>query len=161
MPKFCANLTMQFNEVDFLERFVCSKRAGFKAVEYMFPYDWSKDQLVEALESNGLTQVLHNLPAGNWAAGERGVAELSDNPIFLAIAQAMFNWLSTAYLDYHRDLLGIPELEDLTLKEHEDIFECIARRDADGAAKVISDHILRVNALYSQAEKETGQNRAS
>ena len=66
--------TMQFNEVNFLDRFVRSKRAGFKAVEYMFPYDWSKDQLVEALESNGLTQVLHNLPAGNWAAGERGIA---------------------------------------------------------------------------------------
>lgn len=74
MPKFSANLTMQFNEVDFLDRFARARSAGFKAVEYMFPYDWSKEQLTEALESNELIQVLHNLPAGNWAAGERGIA---------------------------------------------------------------------------------------
>ncbi len=74
MPKFSANLTMQFNEVDFLDRFARARSAGFKAVEYMFPYDWSKEQLTEALESNELSQVLHNLPAGNWAAGERGIA---------------------------------------------------------------------------------------
>ena len=74
MPKFSANLTMMFNEVDFLSRFERASKAGFKAVEYMFPFDWSKAQLVEALEKHGLKQVLHNLPAGDWAAGERGIA---------------------------------------------------------------------------------------
>ncbi|MGD8953278.1 MAG: TIM barrel protein, partial [Desulfobacterales bacterium] len=74
MPKFSANLTMMFNEVDFLDRFESASKAGFKAVEYMFPYEWPKNQLVDALEANGLRQVLHNLPAGDWAAGERGIA---------------------------------------------------------------------------------------
>ena len=63
MPKFSANLTMMFNEVDFLERFSKASIAGFKTVEYMFPYDWPKDQLSEALKQNGLKQGLHNLPA--------------------------------------------------------------------------------------------------
>ena len=74
MPRFSANLTMMFNEVDFLARFERASTAGFKAVEYMFPYDWPKTQLAELLASNGLKQVLHNLPAGDWAAGERGIA---------------------------------------------------------------------------------------
>ena len=74
MPKFSANLTMMFNEVEFLDRFESASKAGYKAVEYMFPYDWPKNQLVDALEANGLGQVLYNLPAGDWAAGERGIA---------------------------------------------------------------------------------------
>jgi len=74
MPKFSANLTMMFNEVDFLDRFQSASKAGFKAVEYMFPYDWPKEQLADALVANGLEQVLHNLPAGDWASGERGIA---------------------------------------------------------------------------------------
>jgi hydroxypyruvate isomerase len=74
MPKFSANLTMMFTEVDFLERFERAAKAGFKAVEYMFPYDWPKEKLAAALKSYHLVQVLHNLPAGNWSAGERGIA---------------------------------------------------------------------------------------
>jgi len=74
MPKFSANLTMMFNEVDLMGRFSSASKAGFQAVEYMFPYDWPENQLVGALEANGLRQVLHNLPAGDWAAGERGIA---------------------------------------------------------------------------------------
>ena len=74
MPKFSANLTMLFNEVDFPDRFGRAARAGFKGVEYLFPYGWSKEQLVNELGKNGLEQVLHNLPAGNWQAGERGIA---------------------------------------------------------------------------------------
>ena len=74
MPKFAANLSMLFNEVDFLDRFAAAAKAGFKGVEYLFPYDYSSDVLVERLQSNGLTQVLHNLPAGDWGAGERGIA---------------------------------------------------------------------------------------
>ena len=74
MPKFCANLTMLFNEVDFLDRFEKAAKAGFKGVEYLFPYAWKKEQLVEKLGAFGLTQVLHNLPAGDWNKGERGIA---------------------------------------------------------------------------------------
>lgn len=78
MPKFAANLTMLFNEVDFQDRFKAAAEAGFKGVEYLFPYAYPKEQLVELLSLNGLTQVLHNLPAGDWAGGERGIAVLPD-----------------------------------------------------------------------------------
>ena len=78
MPRFAANLTMLFGDGDFLERFERASRAGFKAVEYMFPYPYEKEQLAEKLHANGLTQVLFNLPAGNWDAGERGIALLPD-----------------------------------------------------------------------------------
>jgi hydroxypyruvate isomerase len=78
MPKFAANLTMMFGEVDFLDRFDAAARAGFHGVEYLFPYPYKKEQLLERLQKNGLTQVLHNLPAGDWAAGERGIACLPD-----------------------------------------------------------------------------------
>ena len=74
MPKFSANITMMFNEVEFLDRFERAAKAGFKAVEYMFPYEWPKEQLAGALASHALEQVLFNLPAGDWAAGERGIA---------------------------------------------------------------------------------------
>ena len=74
MPKFAANLTMLFTEVDFLARFAAAARCGFKAVEYLFPYPYPKEQLAETLRKHGLSQVLHNLPAGDWERGERGIA---------------------------------------------------------------------------------------
>lgn len=78
MLKFDANLTMLFNEVPFLERFAHAAKAGFKGIEFLFPYDFPKEVLVEKLAQNKLEQVLFNLPAGNWAGGERGIACLSD-----------------------------------------------------------------------------------
>lgn len=78
MPKFAANLTMLFNEVDFLDRFEAAAGAGFAGVEYLFPYDFEAEALAERLRTFGLAQVLHNLPAGDWDAGERGVAILAD-----------------------------------------------------------------------------------
>jgi hydroxypyruvate isomerase len=78
MPKFAANLTMLYNEVDFIDRFDAAARDGFKGVEYLFPYAYPKEKLADALKRNGLTQVLHNLPAGDWAGGERGIACLPD-----------------------------------------------------------------------------------
>lgn len=74
MPRFAANLTMLFNELDFLDRFDAAKKAGFTAVEYLFPYAYDRQVLAEKLASTGLTQVLHNLPAGDWSKGERGIA---------------------------------------------------------------------------------------
>jgi len=76
VPKFAANLTMLFGEQPFLDRFAAAKAAGFSGVEYLFPYDFDKAELREQLHQHGLTQVLHNLPAGNWGAGERGIAIL-------------------------------------------------------------------------------------
>ena len=74
MPKFNANLTMLFNEVPFLDRFQAAAGAGFKGVEFLFPYAFDKDAIAERLDQHGLVQVLHNLPAGDWDAGERGIA---------------------------------------------------------------------------------------
>jgi hydroxypyruvate isomerase len=74
MPRFAANLSMLFTEADFLDRFAAAAEAGFTGVEYLFPYDFSATDIKDRLESNGLTQVLFNLPAGNWAKGERGIA---------------------------------------------------------------------------------------
>jgi hydroxypyruvate isomerase len=74
MPKFAANLTMLFNELEFLARFEAAAKAGFRGVEYLFPYPFPKERLAEELAKHRLTQVLHNLPAGDWAAGERGIA---------------------------------------------------------------------------------------
>jgi hydroxypyruvate isomerase len=74
MPKLAANLTMLWNELDFMDRFAAARRAGFSAVEYLFPYAYDKQQLVERLVEHGLVQVLHNLPAGDWENGERGIA---------------------------------------------------------------------------------------
>src|SRR5579859_2580 len=78
MPRLCANLTMLFTEQDFLERFEAAAQAGFKGVEYLFPYAYGKEQLADLLHQHGLQQVLHNLPAGDWASGERGIACLPD-----------------------------------------------------------------------------------
>jgi hydroxypyruvate isomerase len=78
MPKFAANLTMLYNELPFLDRFAAAAEAGFTGVEYLFPYDFDKNELASRLKQHGLTQVLHNLPPGNWAAGERGIAILPE-----------------------------------------------------------------------------------
>ncbi|PZP94812.1 MAG: hydroxypyruvate isomerase [Variovorax paradoxus] len=78
MPRFAANLTMLFTEVPFLDRFELAAGAGFQAVEFLFPYAFPVHEIRSRLHSNGLTLVLHNLPAGNWDAGERGIACLPD-----------------------------------------------------------------------------------
>lgn len=74
MPRFAANLSMLFTELPFMERFGAAAAAGFKGVEYLFPYTFAKEELAAELARHGLVQVLHNLPAGNWEAGERGIA---------------------------------------------------------------------------------------
>lgn len=73
MAKFAANLSMLFTEVDFLDRFKEAGDAGFKGVEYLFPYDFEASEIKKHLDDNGLEQVLFNLPAGDWGAGERGI----------------------------------------------------------------------------------------
>jgi hydroxypyruvate isomerase len=74
MPKFSANLSMLFTELPFLDRFGAAAKAGFEAVEFLFPYAWTAQELQQQLDQHGLQLVLHNLPAGDWDAGERGIA---------------------------------------------------------------------------------------
>ena len=76
MPKFAANLTMLFTEAPFMERFALARAAGFTHVEYLFPYPFKAEDLKAELDKCELTQILFNLPAGDWAAGERGIAAL-------------------------------------------------------------------------------------
>ena len=76
MPRFAANLTMMYNEHAFLDRFAAAARDGFKAVEYLFPYEFPAEELKARLGEYGLTQALFNAPPGDWAAGDRGIASL-------------------------------------------------------------------------------------
>lgn len=76
MPKLAANLTMMYNEYDFLARFEQAAGHGFRGVEFLFPYDHSPDDIARALRAHGLDNVLFNLPPGDWEAGERGLAGL-------------------------------------------------------------------------------------
>jgi len=78
MPRFAANLTMLFTELPFLDRFEAARAAGFDAVEFLFPYAFPVQEIKARLDDNGLQLVLHNLPAGDWDAGERGIACLPD-----------------------------------------------------------------------------------
>lgn len=78
MPQFAANLTMLYADSPFLDRFARARAAGFSFVEYLFPYEYAPTDLARALAQNQLTQVLFNLPAGNWSAGDRGIAAHPD-----------------------------------------------------------------------------------
>lgn len=74
MPRFAANLSMMFTEHPFLDRFEAAAAAGFKAVEFLFPYAFPADEIRARLDAHGLEQVLFNMPPGDWDAGERGIA---------------------------------------------------------------------------------------
>ena len=76
MPRFCANLSMMFNEIGFLDRIDAAAHAGFKGVEYLFPFDFAASEIRARLDAAGVEQVLFNAPPGDWAAGERGTASL-------------------------------------------------------------------------------------
>lgn len=105
MPRFAANLTMLFNEVPFLERFAAAAQHGFEAVEFLFPYAYEPAELAGRLRDNNLQLVLHNLPAGNWESGERGIACLPGRT-------AEFQDGVGRAIDYAK-ALGVPQLNCL------------------------------------------------
>src|SRR5207302_7077969 len=76
VPKFAANLSFIFQEVGFLDRFAAAAACGFKGVEYLSPYDHRPEVIAEQLNRHRLEQALFNMPPGDWAAGERGIAAL-------------------------------------------------------------------------------------
>lgn len=76
MPRFAANLSFLFQDLPFLDRFEASAKAGFRAVEFLFPYEFPKAEIAARLKANGLTQALFNLPPGDWSKGERGLAAM-------------------------------------------------------------------------------------
>jgi len=108
MPQFAANLTMLFNESPFMDRFEKAAKSGFHAVEFLFPYAFSAQDIKQKLEQNKLQLVLHNLPAGDWDAGERGIACLPDRV-------AEFQSGVTKAIEYAKEL-GVKQLNCLAGK---------------------------------------------
>ncbi len=132
MPKFAANLTMLFTEVPFLDRFEHAARAGFDAVEFLFPYAFAAGDIKARLQAHGLTLVLHNLPAGDWDAGERGIACLPDrvDEFRAGVAQA---------IDYAR-ALGVAQLN------------CLAGKAPMGATPEMLRTTLVANLRFAAAQ---------
>lgn len=120
MPRFAANLSMLFTEVPLLQRFERAARAGFKAVELQFPYEAPAAALREQLDAHGLQMVLHNLPAGDWAAGDRGIA---CNPARIEEFRA---GVATAIA--YATTLGVQQLNCLAGKAPEGVDEAALRR---------------------------------
>lgn len=94
MPRFAANLTLLFTDVPFLDRFAAASAAGFSAVECLFPYEYPPEAIADRLAAHGLSLVLFNMPPGDWAAGERGMAALPGR--FEAVAEGVETALAYA-----------------------------------------------------------------
>ena len=132
MPRFAANLTMLFTELPFLDRFEHAAKAGFEAVEFLFPYSFNASDIRQRLDTNGLTLVLHNLPAGNWDAGERGIACLPDrtDEFRAGVAQAIT----------YAKALGVKQLN------------CLAGKTPAGVSDVVLRQTFVNNLRYAAAE---------
>jgi len=132
MPKFAANLTMLFNEVPFLDRFERAAKAGFEAVEFLFPYAWPAAEIKSRLDANKLKLVLHNLPAGDWDAGERGIACHPDRveEFRSGVAKAV---------EYAK-VLGVPQLN------------CLAGKAPAGVADAVLRQTFVANLKFAAAE---------
>ena len=132
MPKFAANLTMLFTEEPFIDRFEAAAKAGFKAVEFLFPYAHTAQQVRNAALEAGVQIVLHNLPAGDWDAGERGIACLPDrvNEFREGVAKA---------IDYAK-ALGVTQLN------------CLAGKAPAGADPAVLRATFVDNLRYAAAQ---------
>ena len=132
MPRFAANLTMLFNEVPFLDRFEKAAKSGFKAVEFLFPYAYPAEELKARLANNGLTLVLHNLPAGDWDAGDRGIAcdPARVNEFRAGVPKAI----------EYATALGVPQLN------------CLAGKAPAGVSKEQLHETLVANLRFAAAE---------
>lgn len=119
MPKFSANLSMLFTEVPFLDRFALAAKAGFNAVEFLFPYDHPAADIRRRLDDHGLQLVLHNLPAGDWEQGERGIACHPNRT-------AEFRAGVTRAIDYAQ-ALGVPQLNCLVGKAPTHLADVVLR----------------------------------
>ena len=135
MPQFAANLSWLFQELPFLERFAAAKAAGFSAVEYLFPYAWDKQQLAHLHRTHGLQLVLHNLPPGDYDAGERGMACHPGR-------EAEFRASVALGIDY-ATALGCPQVH------------CMAGLLPDGVSRESAHRCLVANLQYAAAQCRT------
>ncbi|MDR7039050.1 hydroxypyruvate isomerase/GrpB-like predicted nucleotidyltransferase (UPF0157 family) [Methylobacterium sp. BE186] len=134
MPRFAANLSLLFTEHPFLDRFAAARDAGFPAVEFLFPYEHAPEAVARALRLSGLDLALFNMPPGDWAAGERGLAAIPGR--FEAVAQGVERALAYA------EATGVPRLH---------LMAGLAER-ADPSARSAYDRALR-HAAGRLAEK--------
>ena len=137
MPRFAANLSMLFTELPFLDRFEPAANAGFQAVEFLFPYAFSAAEIKQRLDANHLKLVLHNLPAGDWDAGERGIGCLPDRTDEFREGVAQAITYATA--------LGVPQLN------------CLAGKAPIGADNAVLRQTFVANLKFAAAElKQAG-----
>jgi hydroxypyruvate isomerase len=120
MPRFAANLTMLFTELPFLDRFERAARAGFSSVEFLFPYPFATADIQARLEAHRLKLVLHNLPAGDWDAGERGIACLPERVAEFRAGVARAIEVGTA--------LGVPQINCLAGKAPAGVDDALLRQ---------------------------------
>jgi len=134
MPKFAANLSMMFTELAFLDRFEAAAAAGFTAVEYLFPYEHPAAAIAERLARHNLTQALFNMPPGDWAAGERGLAALPDRfaDVQAGVDKALDYAAATGAKRLHL-MAGIADAQDLQA-------QAAYRRAVDYAAEKLAPH---------------------
>jgi len=132
MPNFAANLTMLFNEVPFLDRFERAAKAGFEAVEFLFPYDYKSEDIKQRLDQHKLKLVLHNMPPGDWAGGERGIGCHPDrvNEFREGVAKALAS----------AKALGVPQIN------------CMAGITPKGVAPEVLRKTFVENLRYAAAE---------
>ena len=135
MPKFAANLTMLFNEVPFLERFERAAKAGFEAVEFLFPYAWPAAEIKSRLVTQRLKLVLHNLPPGDWDAGERGIGCHPDRV-------DEFRAGVTKAIEYAR-ALGVPQLNCLAGKVPAGVDDATLRKTFVGNLKFAAGELKK------------------
>ena len=119
MPRFAANLSMLYPQHEFLDRFAAAAADGFAAVEYLFPYDFSAQEIQQRLSENGLVQALFNAPPGDWAAGERGIASLPgrEEEFRSGIARAL-EYAAVLGNDRIHVMAGLLPSEDLRERQH-------------------------------------------
>lgn len=132
MRRFAANLSMLFTEVPFLDRFERAARTGFEAVEFLFPYEFAAEEIRERSDRHQLQIVLHNLPAGDWAAGERGIA---CDPARIVEFRA-----GVAQAITYAQALGVPQLN------------CLAGKAPAGADAAVLRRTLVDNLRFAATE---------
>jgi hydroxypyruvate isomerase len=135
MPQFAANLSMLWNELPFLDRFAAAARAGFKAVEFLFPYDFTTDEIAQRLKQHQLQLVLHNMPPGDWAAGERGTASWPGREVEFRAGVAKALQYATA--------LGTPNLHCMAGIPPKGVSEAQARATLVGNLRVAAAEAQR------------------
>ncbi|UGV27800.1 hydroxypyruvate isomerase family protein [Rhodopseudomonas boonkerdii] len=138
MPRFAANLSMMFNEHPFLDRFDAAAKAGFTAVEFLFPYEYKPEDVALRLKRNGLKQVLFNLPPGDWNAGEKGFAARPDK--FDELRQSLHTALPYAEATGVRRLHMMAGLADRHDPKAVDAF----KKSLEWTADFLGDHGIDV-----------------